>query len=441
MDDYTYAPKGESRIALQGFNDKRGNTATITVTKSGKLLPFQLIWSGKTIRSIPNCEWPEGFLNCFSGPSSKGNSHGTKWQNEKTILEYLTHIVIPYVEACRNDPTIKSQSELYEQGLNSLLVMDHHWSHLSGTVEKTLRDKNIPVALIPKKATDLFSVLDVSINRPYKAYLKKAFAELITADVVKQTKAGISADNIKVDLRASRIKPNCGSMITKAYMHLKKNEKTCILNGFRKVCENIENAILKSQKQGIAPTPSILPPEDLKVMFAKDPERIWYVKDIAKCRIFRFEGVVHFDEILDHQVSVVVTEVLKNCDLPYPSSDLRTFADAKGSFAKVDQSWLTSTLQTQDLCEDEGEHAYEEIYITDEDSDDEEVQIQAPANLPEVLYCVCRIPEPDENNLSSPMIACDYCGEWFHWRCVKHAPEAPIPDEDNAWFCEVCNAL
>ena len=30
------------------------------------------------------------------------------------------------------------------------------------------------------------------------------------------------------------------------------------------------------------------------------------------------------------------------------------------------------------------------------------------------LYCLCRSSYDDE----LPMLACDYCGEWFHYDCV-----------------------
>ncbi|KAL0225162.1 hypothetical protein RCL1_003074 [Eukaryota sp. TZLM3-RCL] len=45
LNRFTYAPVGESTITIQGTDDSRGNTATITCTLSNRFLPLQLIWA------------------------------------------------------------------------------------------------------------------------------------------------------------------------------------------------------------------------------------------------------------------------------------------------------------------------------------------------------------------------------------------------------------
>ena len=49
----TMAPSGSKRVAKAGNDDKRTITLTLTVTMSGRVLPFQIIYGGKTARSIP----------------------------------------------------------------------------------------------------------------------------------------------------------------------------------------------------------------------------------------------------------------------------------------------------------------------------------------------------------------------------------------------------
>ncbi|KAL0225006.1 hypothetical protein RCL1_002918 [Eukaryota sp. TZLM3-RCL] len=100
--DHTYAPVGTKCVAIDGNGDRCGCTVTLTVTKSGKLLPPQIIWSGLTTRSVPSIQWPEDFVNCFSGPSSKENKNGTKWQNRKTVSVYLLGVVQPYLQEQRS---------------------------------------------------------------------------------------------------------------------------------------------------------------------------------------------------------------------------------------------------------------------------------------------------------------------------------------------------
>ena len=54
------APGGSTRVARAGHDDKRAITLTLTVTKSGKNLPFQIIYGGKTARSLPKVIFPKG---------------------------------------------------------------------------------------------------------------------------------------------------------------------------------------------------------------------------------------------------------------------------------------------------------------------------------------------------------------------------------------------
>jgi DDE superfamily endonuclease len=241
-DNTTYAPKGSETIRILGAEDKRGNTATLTITRSGELLPLQLIWAGKTERSIPKCHWPTGFLNCYSGPSSKSNNNSTKWQNAKTMTEYILGIIKPYVESVRKHKN--SDIAEYQKDDNALLIMDHHWSHVTIQCRELLQNLNIHVQFIPKKATDLFSVLDVALNRPFKQSLKTSFALFCSNEIVHQlTIEKKQAKDVSLCVRTTTIKPLIGKWICEAFDSLKKQEKTIIENGWIKVHENIQQIL------------------------------------------------------------------------------------------------------------------------------------------------------------------------------------------------------
>lgn len=52
----------------------------------------------------------------------------------------------------------------------------------------------------------------------------------------------------------------------------------------------------------------------------------------------------------------------------------------------------------------------------------------APRVLPQEaskLWCLCKLPYNEER----PMLACDYCQDWFHYDCVGLRP--PGDDEDD----------
>ena len=54
---YTFDLKGSKKVPIKGVDDKRQITATFTITASGSFLPIQLIYSGKTKRSIPTYDF------------------------------------------------------------------------------------------------------------------------------------------------------------------------------------------------------------------------------------------------------------------------------------------------------------------------------------------------------------------------------------------------
>ncbi|KAI6652990.1 hypothetical protein LOD99_4067 [Oopsacas minuta] len=72
--NFTMAGTNSKQVAKKGSNDKRGMTIALAETLSGKMLPFQLIYHGKTARSLPTVPFPEGFLLSYS------EKH---WSNER----------------------------------------------------------------------------------------------------------------------------------------------------------------------------------------------------------------------------------------------------------------------------------------------------------------------------------------------------------------------
>ena len=61
------APKNSTRVRLAGSTDKRIITLTLTVTLVGKILPFQIIYGGKTDQSLPKITFPAKFSISVNG--------------------------------------------------------------------------------------------------------------------------------------------------------------------------------------------------------------------------------------------------------------------------------------------------------------------------------------------------------------------------------------
>ena len=80
--------KGSRRVEIVGISDKCQITAVICGSMSGDLLPFQLIYQGKTKTCLPQYEFPDDWhITCTSN----------HWSNKGKAIEYIEKIIIPYV--------------------------------------------------------------------------------------------------------------------------------------------------------------------------------------------------------------------------------------------------------------------------------------------------------------------------------------------------------
>ena len=66
------------KVDITGMNDKRQITVVLSVTKTGHYLPPQLIYVGKTSKSLPKVEFPSGWCVMCT------DDH---WANEYTALQ------------------------------------------------------------------------------------------------------------------------------------------------------------------------------------------------------------------------------------------------------------------------------------------------------------------------------------------------------------------
>lgn len=60
---WTQEEKGSSRVEVAGVGDQRQIMVTVAGTLSGKLLPFQVLYEGKTERCHPSTAFPKGSIS------------------------------------------------------------------------------------------------------------------------------------------------------------------------------------------------------------------------------------------------------------------------------------------------------------------------------------------------------------------------------------------
>jgi len=230
IESYTYAPSGTKEVKVRSFSTKKGCTVTFTITKSNVLLPCQIIWEGLTPRSIPNFKSPDGFYNVYAGATGNDGKRTktNKWQNRKTILEYISKIVSPYLKKQRKENPNEP----------ALLIMDNHWSHMDKVIDDPLKDLNVTPVYLPPNTTHLYCVLDLSVNKPFKAYYRQEYDSYCVGHLSKQLVTK-NADEIDMNMSLTLLKPLVGKWIGCAWKKLKENEEEIVSNGWKQVEKNL----------------------------------------------------------------------------------------------------------------------------------------------------------------------------------------------------------
>ena len=103
----------------------------------GQFLPMQIIYGGKTSKSIPRVSFPDGFL------VSANPKH---YSNEEELLKMMEHIIIPYVQKQCN--TLKLDAEY-----PAMLLMDVFKGQMANPVKEILKRNNIILQRVPANLT------------------------------------------------------------------------------------------------------------------------------------------------------------------------------------------------------------------------------------------------------------------------------------------------
>jgi len=89
-------------------------------------LPMQLIYGGKTLKSLPNFEFPDSFS------LSANPKH---FSNTQESIKVVTEIIVPYVE--------NQRKELQKQDQAALLILDVFRGQITEDVTSLLQKHNI----------------------------------------------------------------------------------------------------------------------------------------------------------------------------------------------------------------------------------------------------------------------------------------------------------
>lgn len=213
---WTMEEQGATRVELAGLNDKRQITAVFCGNILGAFLPIQVIYQGKTGRCHPHFQFPEHW----------DITHSPKhWSTEETMLQYVQQIIVPFVEQMRDF--------LCEQK-SAVVIMDNFKGQVTEKMIELMESHDIHMCLLPANTTDRLQPMDVAVNKPAKAFLKKKFQTWYAEQISAQLEGEADVDNVNIepiDLSMAVMKEASASWLVEMWDYISDNPQF-IVNGF-----------------------------------------------------------------------------------------------------------------------------------------------------------------------------------------------------------------
>ena len=119
--------KNSTVVAIKGSSYKRNITTTFSITFSGKFLPLQLIYGGKTIKSLPRFKFSNDFLLSVNK---------THCSNEKEVCKLIKEILVPYIEKVHQEKNLPISQK-------ALVIMDALSGQITSVVLDCFKDNKI----------------------------------------------------------------------------------------------------------------------------------------------------------------------------------------------------------------------------------------------------------------------------------------------------------
>ena len=170
---YIFDLKGSKTFPIKSVNDKRQITATFSVTASGSFLTIQLIYSGKTKRSIPKHEFPSYFDVIFNP---------YLWFSYEKCARLFEKIIFSYLK-------VKKEELSYPKEQNSLIVMDTFKGQDNFEIKALCLKNDCVLVIVPQNLTNKFQLLDISVNQKAKNFishkLSTRYADRISEEIIK----------------------------------------------------------------------------------------------------------------------------------------------------------------------------------------------------------------------------------------------------------------
>lgn len=209
-DKLTYTERGSKQVDLVDIDEKRAFTVFGGVLSSGEALPPQLIYGGKTSRSLPKAtspNWNEsvaaGFLIDYSGGD-------TYWSNHATMKRYVDKLLAPTFEK------IKARLGLPPTQM-SLWTVDVYACHRAENFRTWMKLNHPTIILdfVPASTTSKGQPMDVGMQRAFKHSTRRSYHQDIVTETLEQIDEGVEV--VKVDKRIGHLRDRSLGWVYKAW--------------------------------------------------------------------------------------------------------------------------------------------------------------------------------------------------------------------------------
>ena len=153
--------KCEKNVAILTQNKERIRiTCILSICADGDKLPPYIIFKGKSNNPKINNKLKKNLY--IQNKKIFVNFNSNAWSTTDIILDWIEKVYNPYI---RKDPLLD----------NALLIMDKASSHISDEIIESCTGSFKDICIWPVSCTNIFPPLDISINKPFKTYIKEKY--------------------------------------------------------------------------------------------------------------------------------------------------------------------------------------------------------------------------------------------------------------------------
>lgn len=144
--------------------------------------------------------------DCFFSSDVACYSYTHHWANEVTTEAYINEILLPYITSIRECKGVTS---------SALVIFDRFKGLCTPRTLSLLSSNNIHIAVVPGNCTDRLQLLDVSVNKSVKEFIRGKFQQWYSDQIHKSIDGGME-DKV-MDLKLSIVKPLGAQWLKEAY--------------------------------------------------------------------------------------------------------------------------------------------------------------------------------------------------------------------------------